>query len=303
MVLIQTVGTVQAVHDLHNISARRLADCGQRLFGQERCVRRHHDLRQVLQHLELGIPPLHSLPSALIREVCEEQRLLILVDVHSHSAYSTGPVHQHLHEALRVNQPSPGHIYEDGVVLHLRQTVPAYNMLRRRQQRRVERDDVRLGQEPVHLDVLGASLPRLLARKQVVRQYFPAESRQQFDHGCTDCAGADHTKRLARQLGPNQTIQRIVPHRNLETRQSQVPRRREHQAQPGFGHRLWRVGRNPCHRDPQVLCRLEINAVVAGAAVRHHPHAHLAQGLQDTRIALVVHKVANHVVAGCKACG
>jgi hypothetical protein len=164
--------------------------------------------------------------------VFEEVGLLLLVDIEP--GVADLPALEAADEGRRLDQTAARRVDEHDAALHLGDGLVVDHVSRRVEQRQVERDDVRLGQELVELDVLGVLL--LLHRVvlvDVVAQHRAPEPDEDVDQATarararqrsitnrargagqgglhSDLAGADDAHGLAVNVKAEQSLQRKV---------------------------------------------------------------------------------------------
>ena len=114
-------------------------------------------------------------------------------------------------QRLRIDEAAAPGVDQHRAVLHPRERPFVDQMVRRRQQRAVQADDVGVVQQFVERDIARAERDQLVVvRRHRVREYMHPEAHHDLREHAADDAGADHADGLAVQVEAEQAVQREV---------------------------------------------------------------------------------------------
>ena len=160
----------------------------------------------------------------------------------------------------------------------------------------MQRDDIRLGEKPVERDIFK---PRRRIRECVVSEDSHSEPLADVGEDASDLARADYACRLAVKVESCQPDKREVEVLCANGGAVDVARQRHQERGGVFSDGVWRVRRNAHDRKPVLVCRLEIDVVVARASHGENLDAALHKPLDHGTVDLGVHERACRVASVC----
>ena len=167
----------------------------------------------------------------------------------SKAAPATWPEIERRAQRRLVDQTAARAIDDANSLFGLGDVLRGKDVLRLRGQRRVQRDDVRAGEEVVQFDLLHPDFHRaLVAEKRVIGEHAHLEADAARGDDRSDIAAADDPERLAGDLDAHEAV--LLPLARLCRRVGgrNLPRQREHQRNGVFGGRD-RIAERRIHDD------------------------------------------------------
>ena len=146
-------------------------------------------------------------------------------------------------------------------------------MLVFRRERTMQRNDIRLCEQFVQLDVPHAERPTGRIWKWIERQSRTTESGENLRHHGPNLSCADHADCFAVHVEPDQAVEGEITFTHAIVGTMQFPVERQHESDRVLGHRVRRVRRHANDRDAVFLRGGEIDIVITGATQRDQPHA------------------------------
>lgn len=160
-------------------------------------------------------------------------------------------------------------IYDHRSRLHQSDRAIIYQMLRRRQQRAVQGDDISLAEEVLHaLHINDAHLLTLLAAVQVVREDLAVESAHDAADDAANLSRADDADRLAGEVHAEEAVEGEVPLTHPVVRAVQLTTQAEHQSYRVLADGGRRVAGDADDGDVVLGRDGEVDVVKTGAAKR-----------------------------------
>ena len=265
---------------------RRPCDVGKRLVSEERLMRSDDYVRHRDEQRERLVLPRH------VGSVLVEPFAFLLVDVEPRGADRA--VAQPRQKRLGINEAAARRIDEREAALRLRESRGVDQVPRVGEEGTVERDDVRLGEEPVERHVFEACGG---VRECVVGEHAHPETLADFREDASDLARAYDASRLAVQVESGQPGEREVEVARPRRRLVDVAVERKEQRGGVLRDGIRRVGRDAHDREARLERRIEVDVVVARAPHREHLDAARDESLHDGAVDLGVHERARRVAA------
>ena len=172
-----------------------------------------------------------------------------------------------------IQQSAATGVDQHDAVLHSGDRGATNHMFVFRRERAMQRNDVRLREQFVQLDVPHAERPTGRIWKWIERQSRATESGENLRHHGPNLSRADHADRFSVHVEPDQAVEREITFAHSIIGAMQFPVERQHESDGVLGHRVRRVRRNAHHRDAVFRRGGEIDIVITGAPQRDQPHA------------------------------
>ena len=221
-------------------------------------VRRHHYI------VERQQPSQHIVGQHLAGQILEEHTRFFFVNVQAGRANLAG--FQTVDQRPGIDQGAATGVDQHHALFHFLDGRFVDHVMRLGEQRHMERDDVRLAQQPVHVDVLYAvARGDLLVRKLVESQNATTKTQQDINDALPDLSGAGHADGLAVHVKPGQAFQHEVTRPNALVGLVELPVEHQHKAHSVLRHGIGRVSRHASDAEVVLLARPQVNVVETGA--------------------------------------
>ena len=262
-------------------------DLADRLVREEGLVAGHDHVRERHQALD------HVVQDHGRRQVLEEQRRLLLVDIDRQPAQLTA--FQRLHRRFGVDQPTAAGIDQHAAAFEARQRRRADDVMGVLEQRTVQRHHIAAGQQCIHAQVGAAERFEGRRRTRVVPDQRAAEAGHDAGEDEADLAGADHAHGLAVQIKTHQAVELEIAIARAHAGARDLAIDRQQQAHRELGHRVRRVIGDAYDRDAEPLGGAGIDMVDPGRAGRHQARALRRQQCQHPGVEVVIDEHADRV--------
>ena len=173
---------------------------------------------------------------------------------------------QRLFQCLFIDQPATCTVNDADTLFGLRQIFPRQYIAGLVGQRRVQGDEICLGEQSIEVSLFNAHFNRAIGGEERVKgDNFHPQSQRAAGDNRSDIASANKAKRLARNLNAHETVFRPLTRLRLRIGLWQLTREGEHQGDGMFG-RGDRIAKRRVHDDNTLGRRIrDIDIVDANA--------------------------------------
>ena len=279
------VGAGVGLEEGRHICQGGVGNVGESFSREEGLVRSHDDVRHRDQAGEGVVGD--DVPGVIVEE---DVRFLF---VHIEAGRADLALFDALEKGLGINQSATGGVDDYNAFLHALNRLRVDHVAVLVRQRAVQGNDIAPCKKLVEFNVLDA---RVGSGEFVIGDDVHAETAADVQEDSPDLAGTDDSDGLAVQVKSGQPVQAEIEVARTDVSLVNPADGGQKKRHRMLRHRIRRVGRHANHVNSSVSM-LDVDIVVAGAAKRDEPHAHLINAVDHIRVDVIIDENTHRVAA------